>query len=95
MGPRIEFVLSCQKPEDLPKNLTTFPEYVFAAKVHSIRKDPRFAAEILKTGFSIEGPLFTVRGHCVELKINEKRLKLDEQESKELKAIQRLKSLAK
>ena len=36
---KIEFFLSCQKPDTLPQNLTDLPEYVFAAKVHSVRKD--------------------------------------------------------
>jgi hypothetical protein len=93
---KIEFFLSCQKPDTLPQNLTDLPEYVFAAKVHSVRKDQRLAAEILRTGFSNNGVVFTVRGECVELKLNENRIKRDQESLKPSKdAAERLRGLAK
>jgi hypothetical protein len=81
IGPRFDFFLTCSKPEKLPTNVRSFPEYFFVAKVQSVRKDTRYTNTELMTGVSTEGPRFTVRGECLELRLNEERVRLDQKEA--------------
>jgi hypothetical protein len=48
------------------------------AKVQSVRKDGRYRPIEAMTGFSEEEPLFTVRGECLEMRLNEDQVRSDQ-----------------
>jgi hypothetical protein len=76
--PRFDFFLSCSKPETLPTQTRNLPEYFFVAKVQSIRKDGRYRIIEYTDVFSEEGPLFTIRGECLEMRLNEERVRREQ-----------------
>jgi hypothetical protein len=81
-GPRFDFFLTCPKPERLPANFTGFPEYFFAAKIQSVQKDARYNSSELATGFTTEGPHFVLGGECLELRLNQEKMKKAEEAAK-------------
>jgi hypothetical protein len=94
VGVHYDFVLSCSKPQKLPESARTFPEYFFVAKVQSVRKDARYTNNQLMTGYTGETPSFTIRGECLEVRINEERLRRDLQENPQVH-IDKLRGLLK
>jgi hypothetical protein len=92
--PRFDFFLSCSKPE-LNTQVRELPEYFFAAKVQSVRKEARYTAEELMLGFSNDGPGFTVRGECLETRLNEERVRREQKAAETRKALEGLRSLKK
>jgi hypothetical protein len=94
IGPRFDFFLSCSKP-DPPAQVRNPPEYFFVAKVQSVRKDARYTTSELMTGFSDEGPRFTIRGECLEMRLNEERVRREQKAAETRKALEGLRSLKK
>ena len=79
-GPRYDFFLTCAKPEKLPENVRTPPEYFFVAKVQSLRKETQYPSNQRMTGYTTEKPRFTIRGDCVELRLNEERIRREQED---------------
>jgi hypothetical protein len=71
LGPRYDFVLTCSKREQSFPNARSFPEYFFAARVHSVQKDARIGRQDLITGYSKDGPRFTIFGECLEVRLSD------------------------
>lgn len=79
-GPRFDFFWTCPKPGRLAA--TGFPEYFFAAKVQSVQKEARYTPEDLMTGgLTTDGPRFILAGECLELRLNEEKIRLNQKEA--------------
>jgi hypothetical protein len=90
LGPSFEFFVTCAKPGKPPKNTRCFPEYFFVVKVHSVQKDSRYVVKEILTSGSDDGLRLTIRGDCLEVKINDERVRQEQEEAAKTENVRKL-----